>query len=221
MPTFGWPEDRLSLLIAGGHEALLRSVEGAEDKAEQGELLIEQQRVNSDDILIAVAASGTTPFTLACMREARRRGALTIGMANNRSTPILEESDHPILLDTGAESIAGSTRMKAGTAQKIALNVLSSLVMILLGKVHQGLMIDVRISNAKLVRRGVDMLVQLTGRSSDEARNALERAENNVKLAALLLHGCELEPAKSLLNQSAGRLRRALDLLNARRPETT
>ncbi|HEY7765096.1 MAG TPA: N-acetylmuramic acid 6-phosphate etherase [Aestuariivirgaceae bacterium] len=221
MPTFGWPEERLSLLMAGGHEALLRSVEGAEDMAEQGELLTEQQRINADDVLVAVAASGTTPFTLACMREARRRGALTIGMANNRSTPILEESDHPILLDTGAESIAGSTRMKAGTAQKIALNVLSSLVMILLGKVHQGLMIDVRISNAKLVRRGVDMLVQLTGRSSDEARNALERAENNVKLAALLLHGCELEPAKSLLNQSAGRLRRALDLLNARRPETT
>ena len=137
-----------------------------------------------------VAASGTTPFTLACLREARRRGALTIGIANNPATSVLEESNHPIFLDTGSEPIAGSTRLKAGTAQKVTLNVLSSLLMILLGRVYQGLMVDVRTSNEKLVRRSEDMLVQLTGSSRDEAHIALDRADGSVKLAVLLLHGC-------------------------------
>ena len=109
-------------------------------------------------MVIAVAASGTTPFTLACLREARQRGALTIGIANNRGTPILEEADCPIRLDTGAEPIAGSTRMKAGTAQRVTLNILSSLVMIRLGRVHEGLMVDVQAINAKLVRRSETIL---------------------------------------------------------------
>src|SRR4249920_1038733 len=135
MPTFSWPQDRLVLLMAGGKEALLRSVEGAEDEVSQAERLIRQYVIDGKDVLITVAASGTTPFTLACLREAKRRGALTIGIANNRGTPLLEEADHSIWLDTGAEPIAGSTRLKAGTAQKIALNLISTLVMILLGRV--------------------------------------------------------------------------------------
>jgi N-acetylmuramic acid 6-phosphate etherase len=213
MPTFGWPEERLLLLMAGGPEALLRSVEGAEDKVEQAAQLIEQHAVNADDVLIAVAASGTTPFTVACLRAAKRRSALTIGIANNRATPILEESDFPIWLETGAEPIAGSTRLKAGTAQKIALNALSTLVMILLGKVYQGLMVDVRISNEKLKRRGEEMLVQLTGCGPNDARDALSRAGGSVKLAVLLLYGCDLESAVKLLNRSRGRLQQAVGLL--------
>ena len=126
MPTFNWPDDRLVLLIAGGEDALLRSVEGAEDEVEHAERLIREHVIDGKDVLIAVAASGTTPFTLACLREAKQRGALTIGIANNPDTPILNEADHPIWLDTGPEPIAGSTRMKAGTAQKIALNLLST-----------------------------------------------------------------------------------------------
>jgi N-acetylmuramic acid 6-phosphate etherase len=136
IPTFSWPQDRLLLLIAGGKDALLRSVEGAEDGVDQAIRLVQQHEIGANDVLIAVAASGTTPFTLSCLREARRRGALTIGIANNRGTPILEEADYPIWLDTGAEPIAGSTRMKAGTAQRITLNVFSSVVMILLGRVY-------------------------------------------------------------------------------------
>src|SRR5262245_46416018 len=116
MPTFSWPEERLLLLMAGGNKALLQSVEGAEDEVEHAVRLVRQHNINADDVLIAVAASGTTPFTLACMREAKARGALTIGIANNRGTPILEEAEHPVWLDTGSEPIAGSTRMKAGTA---------------------------------------------------------------------------------------------------------
>jgi len=215
IPTFGWPEDRLLLLMAGGRDALLQSVEGAEDEVDYAVQLLGQYEINIDDVLIAVAASGTTPFTLACLREARRRGALTIGIANNPATPILEESHHPILLNTGSEPIAGSTRLKAGTAQKVTLNVLSSLLMILLGRVYQGLMVDVRALNEKLVRRSEDMLVQLTGRSRDDAHNALDRAHGSVKLAVLLLQGCDLETATSLLNRSGGQLRKALDLLNA------
>ena len=115
--------------------------------------------------MIAVAASGTTPFTLACLREAKRRGALTIGIANNHGTPILSEADCAIWLDTGPEPIAGSTRMKAGTAQRVALNLLSSLMMIRLGRVHEGLMVDLQAINAKLARRSENILIRLTGRT--------------------------------------------------------
>lgn len=210
-PTFGWPDDRLLLLIAGGEEALLRSVEGAEDDAEGGTRLIAQHAVTAQDVLIAVAASGTTRFTLACLREAKRCGALTLGIANNGASPILDEADHPIFLDTGSEPIAGSTRLKAGTAQKVALNTLSTLLMTLLGKVYRGLMVDVRAVNEKLVKRSEDMLIQLTGRSRDDVRNALSRANGSVKIAVMLLHGCDLESAKQLLSGAGDRLGAALD----------
>jgi N-acetylmuramic acid 6-phosphate etherase len=215
IPTFGWPDDRLLLLIAGGKDALLQSVEGAEDEVEHAVALVTRHEINADDVLIAVAASGTTPFTVTCLREARRRGALTIGIANNLDTPILHESHHAILLNTGSEPIAGSTRLKAGTAQKIALNLLSSLLMILLGRVYQGLMVDVRALNEKLVRRSEDILMQLTGRSRDEARAALERANGSVKIAVLLLHGCDPDRATDLLDRSSGQLGKALELLKA------
>ena len=214
IPTFGWPEDRLLLLIAGGQDALLRSVEGVEDDVGHAAQQIECHNIGADDVLVAVAASGTTPFTLACLREGRRRGALTVGIANNSGTPILTESDYAIWLDTGCEPIAGSTRLKAGTAQKITLNALSSLLMILLGKVYEGLMVDVRVLNEKLLRRSEEMLVQLTKCTRSEASDALRRAGGSVKLAALLLHGCELEEATQLLNRSGGRLRGALNLIN-------
>ena len=160
MPTFGWPPERLLLLIAGGDQAMVRAIEGAEDEIEQGKDLVKRRGVRADDVLIAVAASGTTPFTLACLREAKRLGALTIGIANNPGAPLLEEAEHPILLRTGPEPIAGSTRMNAGTAQRIALNVLSSLVMIRLGRVYKGLMVDVNASNAKLALRREAILLQ-------------------------------------------------------------
>src|SRR5688572_6853271 len=115
MPTFNWPAQRLVLLMAGGKEALLTSIEGAEDEVELAERLVREHVIDAKDVLMAVAASGTTPFTLACLRNAKLRGALTIGICNNSSTPILAEADYPIFLDTGPEPIAGSTRMKAGT----------------------------------------------------------------------------------------------------------
>jgi len=219
VPTFSWPRDRLLLLMAGGKDALLQSVEGAEDEATHARELIRRHRIGKFDVLIAVAASGTTPFTLACLREAKARDALTVGIANNRDTPILDESDHPIWLDTGAEPIAGSTRMKAGTAQRITLNLLSSLVMILLGRVHEGLMVDLQAVNEKLVRRSEAILMQLTGRSSSEARDALQRADGNVKLAVLLLHGCDRDAAADILDRSGGQLRAALASIGRPTPD--
>jgi N-acetylmuramic acid 6-phosphate etherase len=212
IPTFNWPADRLLLLMAGGKDALLRAAEGAEDEIDHASRLVDEHRLAAADVVIAVAASGTTPFTLACMREAKRRGALTIGVANNRGTPILEEAEYPIWLDTGPEPIAGSTRMKAGTAQRVTLNLISTLVMIRLGRVHQGLMVDVRATNAKLVGRSEDILRRLSGRNAVEAREALQRAGGNIKVAMLLLHGCTSEQATALLDKAGGRLRTALQL---------
>jgi N-acetylmuramic acid 6-phosphate etherase len=210
VPTFNWPQDRLLLFIAGGKDALLRSAEDAEDETERATRTMQQNKIAAPDVLIAVAASGTTPFTLACLREAKRRGALTIGIANNRDTPILHEADSAIWLDTGPEPIAGSTRMKAGTAQRVTLNLLSSLVMIRLGRVHEGLMVDVQAINAKLARRSESILIRLTGRSEEEVRDALQRASGSVKLAVLLLHGCQLDQATKALEHAGGRLRTAL-----------
>lgn len=215
IPTFNWPAHRLLLLMAGGKEALLQASEGAEDDISRASERAHEHRIGPLDAVIAVAASGTTPFTLACMRESKRGGALTVGISNNRSTPILEEADCPIWLDTGAEPIAGSTRMKAGTAQRVALILLSTLVMIRLGHVHEGLMVDVRATNAKLVERSEKILRRLSGRSSAEAHDALARAGGNIKVAMLLLQGCNLGRANELLENAGGRLRIALQLVEA------
>jgi N-acetylmuramic acid 6-phosphate etherase len=220
MPTFSWPPERLALLIAGGDKAMVRAVEGAEDEIGQARELMARHRIGADDAMIAVAASGTTPFTLACLREAKVRGALTIGIANNHGTSLLAEAEHPILLETGPEPIAGSTRMNAGTAQRITLNVLSSLLMIRLGRVYKGLMVDVSASNAKLALRREAILLSLTDRSTEDVREALERAKGSVKLAVLLLEGCDLDTARTALDSVDGRLGAALALLAQRGCQT-
>ncbi len=213
MPTFSWPEERLLLFMAGGKDAMTRAVEGAEDDLEHAKRLVEDHDVRARDVLIAVAASGTTPFTLACLRESRKRGALTIGIANNPETALLKESDHAIFLDTGSESIAGSTRMNAGTAQRITLNVFSSLVMVMLGRVYDGLMVDLQAVNDKLVKRSQRILTRLTGHGPGDARAALALADGNLKVAVLLLNGCDLNEANEALSRAGGQLRAALGLV--------
>jgi N-acetylmuramic acid 6-phosphate etherase len=217
MPTFSWPEERLLLLLAGGEEAMVRAVEGAEDEVEHAAGLIRTHAIAPKDVLIAVAASGATPFTLSCLREAKRRGALTIGVANNPGTPLLAEAERPIYLETGSEPIAGSTRMNAGTAQRITLSLLSSLTMVRLGRVYAGLMVEVQAVNAKLVGRREKMLVHLTGKGLGEVREALRRTHGNVKLAVLVAEGCGLEEAKEFLAQAGGRLRDAIALAEKQR----
>ena len=217
MPTFSWPQERLLLLIAGGRDALVQSVEGAEDESEEAIRLVRRYEMETRDVLIAVAASGTTPFTLACLREAKERGALTIAIANNRDTPLLAEAEHPIWLDTGPEPIAGSTRMKAGTAQRIALNLLSSLVMIRLGRVYRGLMVDLKAVNKKLIRRSEKILLELSGRSREEVHDALHRAEGNVKTALCCSKAATSTKPQGCLDRSGGQLRTAKALIETRR----
>jgi N-acetylmuramic acid 6-phosphate etherase len=208
-PTFGWPRERLHYLIAGGEQALVRSIEGAEDDAAAALAAIERLALGDPDVVVAVAASGRTTFTCAVQRSARAAGALTIGIANNPGTPLLDEAEIPVLLATGPEFLAGSTRMTAGTAQKIALNLFSTQTMIALGRVYQGCMVDVVPTNAKLVARAKGIVEALTGCSPAEAAALWERAGGDVKLAVLLADGLGLEQAKARLQAAGGNLRRA------------
>ena len=152
-PTFSWPEDRRDFIIAGGVDALLRSVENAEDNADDARRQIAEKNITAADVVIGIAASGKTPFTVAAVSDAKDRGALTISLANNPETPLLDAADHGLLLHTGAESLAGSTRMKAGTAQKICLNLISTLIMVRMGRVQKGMMSKMQATNDKLRHR--------------------------------------------------------------------
>jgi N-acetylmuramic acid 6-phosphate etherase len=208
-PTFGWPRERLHYLIAGGERALVQSIEGAEDDADAAVTAVDQLRLGGADVVIAVAASGRTTFTCAVQRRARAARALTIGVANNPGTPLLAEAEIPVLLATGPEFLAGSTRMAAGTAQKIALNLFSTQTMMALGRVYQGFMVDVVPTNAKLVARAKGIVQALTGCGPDEAAALWERAGGDLKLAVLLADGLGLEEAKARLEAAGGNLRRA------------
>ncbi|MEE8270976.1 MAG: N-acetylmuramic acid 6-phosphate etherase [Alphaproteobacteria bacterium] len=209
-PTFGWPTDRVVYLLAGGEGALIDSVEGAEDDRGAAAAAVDAAAVGPDDVVLGLAASGTTPYTVAAIERSRRRGALTVGVANNAGAPLLAAAEHPVLLDTGAEVIAGSTRMKAGTAQKAMLNLFSSLVMVKLGRVHDGYMVDVVATNAKLVRRGEAMLMEMTGADEAAARAALARSNGHVKTAVLVLRGLTPDAAAAALERADGSLRGAL-----------
>ena len=207
-PTFGWPTERLIYLLAGGLDAVVRSLEGSEDDAEAGRVAVADLTPGPADVVIAVAASGTTAFTRAAQTAARAAGALTVALANNPTAPLLAEAEIPVLLHTGAEFLAGSTRMTAGTAQKIALNLFSTQLMIELGRVYQGLMVDVVASNAKLVARSHRIVQAIAGCDLEAAATAWERAGRDIKLAVLLLDGFDHDRASALLAEAQGDLRR-------------
>ena len=152
-PTFGWPQERVNFLIAGGKEALLRPIENAEDEIRFSKQQLEKLKVNSDDVIIGIAASGNTPFTNNIIELSRKRGALTIGIANNPEGIILKTSELGIFLNTKGELIAGSTRLKAGTSQKICLNTISTFVMIKMKRVRDGQMTHLVATNQKLRER--------------------------------------------------------------------
>lgn len=215
-PTFDWPERRVVFAMAGGPRALTRSAEGAEDDARAGAKTIVAARVGPNDVVIGVAASGTTPFTLAALRAARAREAVTIAVASNPDAPLLKAAAYPILADTGSEIIAGSTRMKAGTAQKIVLNLLSSAVMVRLGRIHRGLMVNMRPTNAKLRARAEAMVMRLCDCPRNAARAALDASGGDVKIAVLLRAGASLARARRLLRAHADNLRAALAAFGAK-----
>ncbi len=209
-PTFNWPSAQVAFVIAGGEAALLRAVENAEDSAEDGMQRIAALGVGANDVVLGIAASGNTPFTVAAVTEARGRGALTVGIANNAGSKLLAAAEHPVLIETGAEAIAGSTRLKAGTAQKVALNLFSTAVMAQLGRVYRGMMVDMRPTNAKLRHRAEQMVAKIAGCSADTAINSLGKAEGDIKTALLVAKGLGVEVAIALLAKHQGNLRAAL-----------
>ena len=210
-PTFSWPRERCVALLAGGARAVYEAVEGAEDDQAAGAADLRAAHVGPNDVVILLAASGTTPYVLGALLAAREAGALTIGIANNANSPIEHEADHGVTLDTGPELISGSTRLKAGTAQKIALNTLSSAIMVRLNKVYGNLMVDLRPTNAKLKRRAVALTMLATGADEDTARSTLERAGYQVKVAILAIsRALPIDEAQARLEAARGNLRLAM-----------
>jgi N-acetylmuramic acid 6-phosphate etherase len=209
-PTYNWPIDRLVFVMAGGMKALLQSSEGAEDRSEDGSRAITDARIGQNDVVIGVAASGTTPFTVGALRTAGERGAVTIGIANNRDAPLFDVARHHILVETGTEVVAGSTRMQAGTAQKIVLNLFSTAVMVRLGRIYRGLMVNMRARNVKLRRRAEVIVEQIVGCGAPDAARFVDMADGDVKLAILLGLGLGLGDAAGVLQRHHGNLRSAI-----------
>jgi N-acetylmuramic acid 6-phosphate etherase len=210
-PTFSWPPERAKALLAGGPPALYRAVEGAEDDAEMGASDLASLKPSAHDVVLLIAASGATPYVMGALRAAQSAGALTLGFANNEGAPVAEQAEIGITLNTGSEIISGSTRLKAGTAQKIALNTFSSSLMVKLNKVYGNLMVDVKATNAKLRRRSVALTVTATGRTDEEASAALDAADGSVKCAILMLRRqLDANTASQRLSKTQGSLREAL-----------
>ena len=217
-PTFGWPASRLVLAMAGGERALIASVEGVEDDARAARAEAEALALGPADVVVALAASGGSAWTCAWLEAARRCGALGIGLANNADTPLLAAADCPVLLDSGAEVLAGSTRMAAGTSQKVALNVFGTALMVRLNRTYGNLMVDMAATNAKLDARRLRLLRGVLPTIDDEAaRAALDAAGGWVKLAALIARGDGADEARCRLEAHDGSLRAALAALDAER----
>jgi N-acetylmuramic acid 6-phosphate etherase len=210
-PTFSWPRERAQALLAGGEGAMFVAVEGAEDSAEQGAADLATLVPTPQDVVLCIAASGTTPYALGVASAARAAGALVIGLANNPGAPLLAAAHIGVLLDTGPEVVSGSTRLKAGTAQKIALNTFSSSVMVRLHKTYGNLMVDLRATNAKLVRRALALTMRASGATEARAQAALDDSGARVKLAVVMLKaGIGAAEAEARLAAAEGSVRAAL-----------
>ena len=206
-PTFAWPNERVRFIVAGGDSAFVTSIEGAEDDVDDAVTQVNATELTPHDVVIAVAASGTTPFTVAALQQAGRFDAVTIGVANNPDTALLASAKFPILVETGRELIAGSTRMKAGTAQKVVLNLISSGIMLRLGRVYRGMMVNMQPTNAKLKRRAETMVAQIAHCDPSHAARSLEQADGDIKMAVLLALGVDRVDANAILKNCDGNLR--------------
>ncbi|MDP1831002.1 MAG: N-acetylmuramic acid 6-phosphate etherase [Geothrix sp.] len=210
-PTFSWPRDRSVALLAGGPAAIHEAVEGAEDDHARGAQDLAGLRPGPHDVVLLLAASGATPYTLGALAAARAAGALTIGIANNPGAPLAEGAEVGIILDTGPEVISGSTRLKAGTSQKIALNTFSSAVMVRLNKVFGNLMVDLRPTNSKLVLRAIRLIALAAGTDEARAREAFEACDSQIKPAIVsLLKAIGPGQARERLSAARGSVRAAL-----------
>lgn len=210
-PTFSVSDDQVLAFIAGGDRALKHAVEGAEDDFAAGENDLKSVHLSPIDAVVGIAASGRTPYVLGALAYAKKVGALTIGLTSNPHSEISKEVDHPIEVDSGPELLAGSTRLKSGTAQKLVLNMISTITMVRLGKTFGNLMVDLQITNEKLQDRALRIIEKATGASRLEAQKALMDSGNEVKVAILmLLLGIDADLARERLRASSNRVREAL-----------
>jgi N-acetylmuramic acid 6-phosphate etherase len=209
--TFGWPEEQTLVLLAGGLNSSPNEFNGAEDDIDLAEREVTQHDISGNDAVIAIAASGSTPYTLRAMELASERGAFTVGICNNPDGRILDASDCGICLESAPEVVAGSTRMGAGTAQKAALNILSTLVMNKLGRLFDNLMVGMRAENAKLHDRAIRIVAHIASCDEGRAKDALQKSAFDIRSAVLVVKGHEPERAKHILELSNGNLRAALE----------
>jgi N-acetylmuramic acid 6-phosphate etherase len=217
-PTFGTRRTMVQALIAGGKRAMLDAVEGAEDSAANGARDLAKAGAKRGDVVVGIAASGTTPYVLGALRFARRRGAVTVGLTSNRRSPLAHQAQIAITTETGPEVLAGSTRMKAGTAQKMVLNMLSTASMVRLGRVYENRMIYVMATNEKLRRRGAQILQETAGVSASTAEHVLRQTRHDLPLALIMLKtGVTAAAARQLLRRSGGNIREALHAAGSRR----
>lgn len=211
-PTFGTPPELVRAVIAGGEDAFLHAREGVEDDEDAARATVAEEGVGPGDSVLGVASSGRTPFVLAAVTEARARGALTVGLSCNRDTPLSAAVHRPIEVLVGPEVLAGSTRLKAGSAQKLVLNMFSTIVMVRLGKTYGNLMVDVNPTNAKLRERAVSIVATITGASREQSLQALDESGMQIKPAVLRLsRGLDPVEAAVALAAVGGRLRAALE----------
>ena len=208
VPTFSIDPSQVQGLLAGGIGAMTRSVEGAEDRFELGEREVRALGVSEQDVVVGIAASGMTPYVLGAVAAANDAGAVTVGISCNVPAPLLDAAQIAIALPVGAEVVSGSTRLKAGTAQKMVLNMISTASMIRSGKVYGNLMVDVQVVNDKLARRARRIITQVTDVDDAAAADLLARAGSNAKVA-IVMHKCgvDLAEARALLDAANGHLR--------------
>ncbi|WP_239615088.1 N-acetylmuramic acid 6-phosphate etherase [Cohnella mopanensis] len=210
-PTYGTDPELVQAYIAGGDTAIRTAVEGSEDDSESGALLIREKGVRIGDVVVGITASGTTPYVLGAIRQAQESGAATIGVVTNKNSRLSELCDICIAPVVGPEVIAGSTRLKSGSAQKLVLNMLTTGAMIKLGKVYNNLMVDLKASNSKLYDRSIRIVREVTGASEQQAAETLKQAGLHVKTAILMLEtGADFGEATTLLELNEGKLKAAI-----------
>jgi N-acetylmuramic acid 6-phosphate etherase len=218
-PTFGTSPKMVQAIIAGGSRAVTGAVEGAEDSAKNGARDLRKAGVKRGDAVVGLAASGSTPYVIGAMRFARKRGAITVGVTSNPRSPLVRSTNIAIVPDTGPEAISGSTRLKAGTGQKMVLNLLSTASMVRLGRVYENWMVYVALTNQKLKQRGARILQEASGAAVSAVEQALRQSQHDLPVALVMLKtGANAHEARHRLQQSGGHVRQALESRAARHP---
>lgn len=218
-PTFSVDPGQVVAIIAGGDDAVVSPVEGAEDDRTAGSAAIDAAQIGETDTVIGIASSGRTPFVVAAIERARERGALTVGLSCNTATPLSTAAEYAIEVEVGPEFIAGSTRLKAGTAQKMVLNMFSTISMIQLGKTYGNLMVGLKATNSKLRQRAIRLVAQITGAPRERAEAVLTAVGFDVKVATVMIHhDIDEQQARARLASTGGLLRPALNGSSATDP---